>query len=64
MGGQVNVTGAGISYLQPTGVCITSVGGKVVTIARYGKDLAPAAIATLLRAARAIALSMRTVRAK
>lgn len=64
MGGQVEVKGAGLSYLQPTGVCITSVGGKVVTIARYGKDLAPAAIATLLRGARAIALSMRPARAK
>lgn len=59
MGGQVAVSGAGTSYLQPTGVCITSIGGKMVTIARYGKDLAPAAIATLLRGARAIALSMR-----
>lgn len=64
MGGQIEVKSAATSYLQPTGVCITSVGGKVVTIGRYGTDLTPAAIATLLRETRVIALSIRAAPAK
>ena len=64
MGGQVSVAGAGTSYLQPAAICITSVGGKILMIARYGKDLAPTAIATLLREARAVALTLRPAATK
>ena len=64
LGGQVNVKAEGAGYLQPTAVCITSVGSKVVTISRYGTDLKPAAIVSLMRDARQIAETLRLARAK
>lgn len=64
MGGAVTLNAQAITFTQPLGMCMTVVGGKMLSIIRYGKDGSPAGVRALMRETRAIALSIHPADAK
>ena len=59
MGGTVKVEQGSFSYLQSVGTCITSVGKRVIVVNRYGVRADDAGVASLVREAKAEALSIK-----
>lgn len=55
VGGTMAVTSAIKSYTLSVGACITSVGGRILTVYWYGPDEGPASVARLLLKAKALA---------
>lgn len=59
MAGVLHVATDKISYDQPIAVCITSVGGRVLSVYRTGKKNDEAGILALMREARLLALTIK-----
>ena len=61
MGGASHVASGAIEYDQAVGSCITAVGGRVIVIHRYGTRVDDTGVLKLMREARAMALSIKTI---
>lgn len=61
LGGSTHVESGATAYDQAVGSCITAVGGRVIVIHRYGKQIDDAGILQLMREARAMALSIKPI---
>lgn len=59
MGGILEINAKDIQYKQSVGGCMTSVGGRVITIYRYDRSNTDAGVLALLREANAIARSVQ-----
>jgi hypothetical protein len=61
MAGTLHVASPTVAYDQPLGACLTAVGGRMLFIYRAGTGKDDASILKLMREARAMALSIRTI---